>query len=121
MNILKFWRLPFVQTEVKPAEQQVGKLKLSDAIRIGAKIRPQCFGYLFKNGGSCALGAAFEGLYGYPLPEGSGFDTALMDKGGEWFYFIHPSYEIFDEIVRRNDQYGQTREQIADYLESIGR
>jgi hypothetical protein len=36
--------------------------KLSEAIRIGATKRPQCTGDYFDNGGSCALGAAWEAM-----------------------------------------------------------
>jgi hypothetical protein len=40
-------------------------MKLSEAIKNGAKIRPQCYGGLFQIDGSeiksCALGAALEG------------------------------------------------------------
>src|SRR5260221_4385671 len=41
--------------------EQKTKLRLSDAIRIGARLRPQCVGRLYRYGGSCVIGAAFVG------------------------------------------------------------
>lgn len=101
---------------VKHLEQpQVGTLKLSEAIRIGAKIRPQCFGVAFENGGSCALGAAFEGSRGYPWPESDpmGFPMTPLYTG-----FGVP-WEVVSEAFKRNDS-RQSRESIADWLESRG-
>lgn len=37
-------------------------MKLSEAIRKGAELRPQAFGQYFEEGTSCALGAAAEAL-----------------------------------------------------------
>lgn len=37
-------------------------MKLSEAILLGSTLRPQCRGELFRNGGSCAFGAAAEAL-----------------------------------------------------------
>ena len=51
-------------------EQKVGKLKLSEAMRIGAKIRPQCLHVLYDGVSSCALGAIYEGALGKPAPLG---------------------------------------------------
>ena len=47
-----------------PREDQ---LELADAIAAGARRRPQAFGqYFSEDGGSCALGAAYEGAYVLP-------------------------------------------------------
>ena len=47
-----------------PREDQ---LELADAIAAGARRRPQAFGtYFSEDGGSCALGAAYEGAYWLP-------------------------------------------------------
>ena len=104
-----------------PREDQ---LELAAAIAAGALRRPhQAFGeYFDDHGGSCALGAAYEGAYA--LPEDA--------------HMIRPRlHRIFDclENVRRacpvgckkrlplnaiilhlNDDHHWTREQIADWL-----
>src|SRR5207302_8774804 len=47
-----------------PREDQ---LELANAIAAGAQRRPQAFGaYFSDDGGSCALGAAYEGAYALP-------------------------------------------------------
>lgn len=105
------------QGEVAPAK--VGALKLSEAIRIGAKFRPQCTGDMFVGGGSCALGAAFEALTGrtdyyssdvLPITR---YWPSLGREGG------FPG-ELMNEITDRNDSGEYTREQIADWLEAQG-
>ena len=35
-------------------------MQLSEAIRLGAMLRPQAYGHYFIRGGSCAMGAAYE-------------------------------------------------------------
>ena len=88
--------------------------KLSEAIRIGAKARHQCQTYFYANGGSCALGAAIEAVYGYP---GDGEPPRAMS-----FHFMEsfgvPSH-MRNQIADRNDS-GATREEIADWLEAQG-
>jgi hypothetical protein len=45
--------------------------ELADFIRAGSSRGPQCFGsYFDEHGGSCALGAVYEGVY--HLPRGHG-------------------------------------------------
>lgn len=53
------------ESETLRWESQVKPLRLSEAIRIGARIRPQCTSDLFHNGKSCVLGAAYEGATGF--------------------------------------------------------
>lgn len=99
-------------------QQQVGKLKLSDAIRIGAKLRPQCECELFADGGSCALGAAYEGITGQTCESHeysrviNAFPALRRVSGGGM-------NNLGFSISSRNDS-GETREQIADWLESQG-
>lgn len=90
--------------------------KLSQAIRLGATFRPQCWGSYFalKDGKiteSCAIGAAGEALFGesaaQPLLGG-----AVMERLGL-------SQNIIRQVVCLNDT-GDTREQIADWLEAQG-
>jgi hypothetical protein len=104
-----------------PREDQ---LELAEAIAAGARRRPeQAFGeYFSESGGSCALGAAYEGAYALPRDAQS----------------VRPRlYRLFDclENVRRrcpvgcnkrlplnaiilhlNDDHHWTREQIVEWL-----
>src|SRR5687767_10987425 len=48
-------------------ENLVDERELAKAIRLGSARRPQCFGsYFDERGGSCALGAAYDGMYDLP-------------------------------------------------------
>lgn len=93
---------------MKQLDQQVGTLKLSDAIRIGARMGGQCFGETFADDRSCALGAGILG---------AGLSRNI--KSGPLLDYFSVPFAVVCEITRRNDS-GQTREQIADWLESIG-
>lgn len=103
-------------SEVLKFEQQQQITKVSQAIRIGAKIRPQCRGTFFRDGGSCAMGAMAEAMgvpYGSELP--------LMAVA---YALWVPATIAFAQKVRMtlpvaNDT-GWTREQIADKLEELG-
>lgn len=106
------------ESVVKQFEQQVGTLKLSQAIRIGAKLRPQCSRTYFAWAdrplavGSCALGAAWEGAgYGGPTHAPFGYQDVCKAFG-----ITEP---LAQSIAIRNDR-GDTREQIANWLESQG-
>jgi hypothetical protein len=106
-------------------------MKLSEAIREGAKIRPQWFGAFFSGGDdnrSCALGAAMEGselqLMGYgPLREQwpellTGTFPCPAGCKNDWR--CEDGQTIEDLIQHLNDACRWTREQIADHLESLG-
>ena len=95
--------------------------KLSQAIREGAKISPQCRNglYIDDDGKTCAIGAAFRAM-GY-LQSASGYYAAnqqgnLFDRLVQTFGFPEVLHR---EITSRNDS-GQSREEIADWLESKG-
>lgn len=106
----------------KPRELAVPNVKptkLSEAIRIGAKIRPQIgpegLCGPFSRGGSCALGAAYEGLgYEYSPDAGTSMVISILDKHGM------PASKFASEIITRNDFSHYSREQIADWLEAQG-
>lgn len=100
---------------VEITEAPAKVLKLSEAMRIGAKIRPQTKHFWHKDGKSCALGAAYEAMAG--RPSSSGTDFRDHKKMNEWFPCM-PSMQT--KIHERNDDLGWTREQIADWLESQG-
>lgn len=105
-------------------------LKLSEAIRIGASLRGQCFQQWYEQGRSCALGAAAEAIFGeckldgdglvryFPeletvfLPSPVGINRSLAD--GE------ESDKLIDHIVLLNDEMEWKREAIADWLEAVG-
>lgn len=108
-------------------------MKLSKAIREGAKLRPQIHGDFFmplaEGGlGSCALGAAAEIVNGEP-----GFTLDLEDDLTTAFPSLNhivkgaciksrgyvPGARLFDFIAVANDD-GASREEIADFLESVG-
>lgn len=99
--------------EVPQAPAKV--LKLSEAIRKGARIRPQCKGNFFLGGSSCAMGAAYE----------AATDRTEVDAGTMFrvlpFLMDGPTRlsDLATEIGKRNDS-GDTREQIADWLEAQG-
>lgn len=88
--------------------------KLSAAIRVGAKLRPQGFGIAFGDGKSCALGAAYEAHFGEQYTGGKFFPFTLM---GQTFGI---DGSIIDAIWNKNDKHRWTREHIADWLESQG-
>jgi hypothetical protein len=93
----------------------VGTLKLSEAIRIGARMAPQVRGMYVdhSSGGVCAIGAA--GL-------AAGFFTvqSWTPCAQEAFFRSYPKgRHLHVEITTRNDR-GDSRESIADWLESIG-
>lgn len=118
------------ESVVKHLERpQVGTLKLSEAIRIGARIRPQCAGAPFVDGRSCAWGAAAEGM-GHPYISTiwslGAIEYALqrcqVDKREATRTFLGPTGvagSLIDHVWRLNDS-GWTRESIADWLQSIG-
>jgi len=91
------------------------KLKLSEAIRIGAALRPQAIGTFYAQGGSCVLGAAYE---------------ALGHKMG-WCVFQHEVYPALKNYFDVSDGFlirladmnngGKSREAIADFVESLGK
>lgn len=99
--------------ELEKSAKRAG-MKLSAAIRIGAKLRPQCTGVHFDGrGNSCAIGAAYEGRFG------------RQENPPHWISWKQafaagiPTTDLYKKIGERNDN-GWTREQIADWLESIG-
>ena len=92
-------------------------MKLSEAIREGAKLRPQAFSALFCDGKTCALGAACDAV---------GAITWRGDKG-ELTGFVPSHYfpaledpDLYLAITRMNDFQRMTREQIADWVEEQG-
>lgn len=100
-------------------------MKISEALRKGSKIRPQCKGLYFKDGCSCSLGAIFEAI-GVATPESQSTEITFLRK-----YYPQADNIVEHPVDKRktylsavilalNDYDNWTREQIADWLESIG-
>jgi len=101
-------------------------MKLSEAIRLGAMLQPQQRGEMFGTSGTCALGAAAEAI-------GRLSDWGRSHSYNEWRLqwplltqaVSGPAGVSIDDprllkkITRLNDGYGWTREQIADWVETI--
>lgn len=105
-------------------------MKLSEAIRAGAKMRPQSFGRMFgfTEGdayGSCALGGAFESLCGVPHFDEhkmTGFLTQrfpILDARAE--IPTHPGVpcSLRLGIMMLNDNSKWSREAIAEWVETV--
>lgn len=97
----------------KSGEAKTKILKPSEAMRIGAAIRPQCARALFMDGKSCANGAIVEAVTG---TYGMGYDILRV---ADWELEVGMTSELWDQCARRNNS-GETRESIADWLESQG-
>ncbi len=107
------------QGEVKEAPAKT--LRLSEAIRIGASMRPQtkpgeCGP--FSRGHSCALGAAYEAIGGQY--SGTMSTTPVCDALAALGMFGTREDELVGSIIIKNDHGGWTRERIADWLEAQG-
>ena len=104
------------------------QIELADAIAEGAKRRPsQAFGeYFSSKGGSCALGAAYEGMY--RLPDNA--DGTRPTKDLEWFFDClegsvrkcpadgcRKRLTLASILVHLNDEHRWSREAIAAWLE----
>jgi hypothetical protein len=127
-----------------PEENLVDQQELAKAIRLGSRRRPQCFGsYFDERGGSCALGAAYDGMY--EMPREAREPGEIVPRNLErLFHCLEdvvkrcPEPALGDSplaatetghcrkrlplgamIVHLNDDHGWTREEIAEWL-SIG-
>lgn len=103
-------------------------MKLSDAIRLGAMLRPQAFGRAFRDQGSCAFGAALEATGMKYNGRRRRIDVFVAER---WAWaddgqatrcpecrgvFASGAGEI---VVHLNDTHLWTREQIAAWVEMI--
>lgn len=107
-------------------------MKLSEAIRLGAMLRPQGFGHVLKDGRSCALGAAYEAI---------GLDASkpFMTVEIACYKAAARAFPFFAQIMiakcpvcgkkceegnlympaHLNDVHRLSREEIADHVETI--
>jgi hypothetical protein len=117
-----------------PQEELVDQRELAKAIRLGAARRPQCFGsYFDERGGSCALGAAYDGMY--EMPREAREPGEVVPRNLErLFHCLEDVVKQCPEkaeaaeancrkrlplgamIVHLNDDHGWTREHIAEWL-----
>jgi hypothetical protein len=94
-------------------------MKLSEAIRLGAMLRPQGrIDFFSADGKSCALGAALEarGIQHRILATPAESD-AIYGQLYRWWPWLRVL--SIDAITYRNDVEGWTREQIADWVATI--
>lgn len=104
-------------------------MKLSEAIRLGAMLRPQTTGAIYKHGKSCAWGAAWEAVGGdieHWIQDGSISSQTICEQ--YWPELnrkvAHPLVEgewsLASTIESLNDNpHCWTRERIADWVASI--
>ncbi len=100
------------ESEVLKFEQPVKTLRLSEAIRIGCRMKPkQCFEEAYSvDDGSCAIGAALDGY------------AELGRTFNRHFFGIAigvPNW-LISRVIAMNDRRRMSRERIADWLESKG-
>jgi hypothetical protein len=96
-------------------------MRLSEAIRLGAMIRPQAFRTLLTDDGACALGAAL-------LAVGARPEEAVPLALNRWPWASTVSADcprcgrsraVFRVIAHLNDRHRWTREQIAKWVAGI--
>lgn len=115
-------------------------MRLSEAIRLGAMIRPQAYGTYFDGAGTCANGAALEALgildvksyantYECQYRLVKAFQKTDVYAGFRKIYHhmkacpecgaTFSEFGRVDAIVHLNNDHRWTRERIADWVESI--
>lgn len=108
-------------------------MKLSEAIREGAKLRPQTHRRYWQPNGSCALGAAVEATKGSVAASSVSIREHLNEvwQGLRDTYKYCPVdccrwqrhealYDVPAIVVHLNDDHDWTREEIADWVEKEG-
>lgn len=112
-------------------------MKLSEAIRLGSLLVPQCHGSLWDDEHrlSCALGAACDALgikecdtagaelhalnVEFPFLEAEAHCPACNVIAGKWRRFREKEYDTGDVIVHLNDDHKWSRRRIADWVQTI--
>ena len=112
-------------------QEHHGEKELAAFIRAGAEKRPeQAYGDYYRGkSASCALGAAYEGMYRLP----TNAEGTRPTKDLEWFFDClegsvracpggndcHKKLSLAAIMVHLNDDHKWSREQIAQWLESL--
>ena len=102
-------------------------MKLSEAIRLGSMLKPQVRDEMFAENGTCALGAAYEAIglsgnnfhYQVSVP---GWMQALIELPAPVCPQCLHEREgriLGDVVIHLNDDHYWTREQIADWVETV--
>ena len=99
-------------------------MKLWKAIVKGSKYRPQCGGDFFGlEGGSCALGAAVEGIVGPNFGGKEAFARSIYMATKETYRVCPKCKETMKPyghaIAHVNDLHGWSREAIAEWVKTI--
>lgn len=103
---------------------------MSEAIREGAKLRPQARGWTIKDGKTCATGAALEAIEGTVNESDLGYVERLFSlypytrtkaDCPEACGHYDGDSTVLSMIAHLNDVHRWTREAIADWLEEIER
>jgi hypothetical protein len=117
-------RLPQGRRMAMASELQTEQKELAEFIRAGSSRGHQCFGsYFDEKGGSCALGAVYEGVYHLPRQHGK----LIPDHLERLFRCLDEVMKTCPQgcrkrlplapmIVHLNDDHRLTREQIAEWL-----
>src|SRR6266850_1860471 len=110
----------FIDTRERPAgevQQKVGRLRLSEAIRIGARLSPPGSKTSWRDqcGGTCAVMAACEGLFGKGWHDGDPADRLMRHFGISLNEWHGGKYQLSARYGN-----GESRESIADWLQSQG-
>lgn len=108
-------------------------MRLSEAIRKGAELRPQYHGWYFGDGASCALGAAYEAVAGRYSTGHTAVERTLhesfkatLDASATCPCSTPHRCDaedvpvVMNVIVDLNDNCKWTREEIADWLAGQG-
>lgn len=111
-------------------------MKLSEAIRLGAMLKPQTFGRISGpvDGprlpgdvlglrfalGTCALGAAYDAGWLRQREDVGVHDAPMYCPAcGQWSYADEVDALVNHIVMHLNDEHRWTREQIADWVESV--
>jgi hypothetical protein len=102
-------------------------MKLSEAIRLGAMLKPHTKDELLHNGSSCAVGAALDAIGELKGNTEREYQVAKETWPLLELVVSHPlHYEgepaaLMSVIWTLNDSNGSTREAIADWVETVER
>lgn len=93
-------------------------MKLSEAIRLGSTMKPQAFGSAFKDGGSCALGAAQDAAGEKIMQD---LDVYWSQCQRLWLHcpVCDGRDSVYGIMSHLNDGHRWSRERIADWVEFI--
>ncbi len=104
-----------------PSNEAVPKLKLSEAMRLGAMLKPQGFSGFRHNGRTCALGAVADSIGGVSLDGVVSYYSHLTVQPATCPACVSSAYSpksLVGAIIHLNDTHRWTRERIADWIEA---